>query len=244
VFVRVLLLWLISFLSAPALLAASSVELYLVDYPPYTIVDGNQLSGIDVEVSVAAFAASGVDVKLKTAPWKRIMKSMEHGRIAGVITCSKRPERQKHFLFSDALSEVNQVAVMRKERPDKDILSFSDLDKVKVSVVDSWSVQKELQQANIPHIMVPDVDSGIRSLLYRDIDVFYNAHLVAKYRAQQMGLLDKIKIKRLEGKMGMPYFLCLSKDYPKTDELLRKFNQGLQEIKANGQYEAIYERYL
>lgn len=241
---RVLLLWLASLISAPSLSAASAVELYIVDYPPYTIVDGNRREGIDVEVTRAAFAASNVSIKIKTAPWKRIMKSMEHGRIAGVITCSKRPERQKHFYFSDSLSEVNQVAVMRKERPDQDIVSFSDLDRVKVSVVDSWSVQKELQQANIPHIMVPDVDSGIRSLLYRDIDVFYNAHLVAKYRAQQIGLLDKIKIKRLEGKTGMPYFLCLSKNYPETDELLQKFNQGLQEIKINGQYKAIYERYL
>ncbi|WP_415906730.1 substrate-binding periplasmic protein [Neptuniibacter sp. QD72_48] len=225
--------------------ANQTVHLYTVDYPPYTMVDDNGvISGIDVEVTQAAFAAVGINADIQTAPWKRILKSIRHGRMAGTVTCSKRTGRDKFILFSDVLSEAYQSAVMHSDRVDTDIVSFDDLARVNVSVVDGWGIQKELQQAGISHSIVPDVDSGVRSLVYRDVDVFYNAGLVTQYHARKLGLLDKIKIKRLKGKQSTQYHLCLSKMYPDADVLLDKFNEGLRLIKINGQYQAIYDRYL
>ncbi|WP_415891664.1 transporter substrate-binding domain-containing protein [Neptuniibacter sp. PT8_73] len=232
-------------LLSPFAIAKQTIQLYSVDYPPYTIIDDKGvISGIDVEVTQAAFAAVGINADIQTAPWKRILKSIRHGRMAGTVTCSKRAGRDQFILFSDVLSEANQSAVMRLERSDDDIVSFDDLGKVEVSVVDGWGIQKELQQAGIAHSIVPDVDSGIRSLVYRNVDVFYNAGLVTNYRARQLGLQDKIKIKRLKGKQSTQYHLCLSKAYPNAEVLLEKFNEGLRLIKSNGQYQVIYDRYL
>jgi len=236
---------LVVLLLSPVVKANQTVQLYSVAYPPYTIIDEkNVISGIDVEVTQAAFAAVGINADIQTAPWKRILKSIRHGRMAGTVTCSKRAGREQFILFSDVLSEANQSAVMRLDRSDDDIVSFDDLRDVSVSVVDGWGIQKELKQAGIAHSVVPDVDSGIRSLVYRNIDVFYNAGLVTNYRARQLGLQDKIKIKRLKGKQSTQYHLCLSKAYPEADVLLEKFNEGLRLIKSNGQYQAIYDRYL
>lgn len=232
-------------LLSPAVIANQTIKLYTVDYPPYTMIDDKgAISGIDVEVTQAAFAAVGINADIQTAPWKRILKSIRHGRMAGTVTCSKRAGRDQFILFSDVLSEANQSAVMRLERADDDIVSFDDLSKVSVSVVDGWGIQKELQHAGIAHSVVPDVDSGIRSLIYRNIDVFYNAGLVTNYRARQLGLQDKIKIKRLKGKQSTQYHLCLSRSYPDAELLLEKFNEGLRLIKNNGRYQAIYDRYL
>ncbi|WP_415912090.1 transporter substrate-binding domain-containing protein [Neptuniibacter sp. QD37_11] len=226
-------------------IANQTVQLYTVDYPPYSLIDEKgAISGIDVEVTQAAFAAVGINADIQTAPWKRILKSIRHGRMAGTVTCSKRAGRDQFILFSDVLSEANQSAVMRLDRSDDDIVNFEDLREVSVSVVDGWGIQKELQQAGIAHSVVPDVDSGIRSLIYRNVDVFYNAGLVTNYRARKLGLQDEIKIKRLKGMHSTQYHLCLSKAYPKAEVLLEKFNEGLRLIKSNGQYQAIYDRYL
>lgn len=236
---------LLAMLLSHSVLANQTIQLYTVDYPPYTMIDENGvISGIDVEVTQAAFAAVGINADIQTAPWKRILKSIQHGRMAGTVTCSKRAGRDQFILFSDVLSEAFQSAVMRLDRDDADIVGFDDLSNVQVSVVEGWGIQKELQQAGIAHSLVPDVDSGIRSLVYRNIDVFYNAGLVTIYRARQLGLQEKIKIKRLKGKESTQYHLCMSKAYPDADVLLEKFNEGLRLIKRNGQYQAIYDRYL
>ncbi|WP_415884916.1 substrate-binding periplasmic protein [Neptuniibacter sp. QD37_6] len=224
--------------------ASQTVQLYTVDYPPYTMIDDKGvINGIDVEVTQAAFAAVGINADIQTAPWKRILKSIEYGRIAGTITCSKRAGRESYILFSDVLSEAHQVAVISADRNGSDINRFMDLAKVKVSVVDGWGIQKELIQAGIVHSAVPDIDSGIRSIIFRDIDVFYNGELATQHRAKLIGLQDKIKIKRLKSQTPQQYHLCLSNQYPEAEPLMDKFNEGLRLIKSNGQYQAIYDRY-
>ncbi|BBB30459.1 transporter substrate-binding domain-containing protein [Neptunomonas japonica] len=235
-----LMLW-----AFPTFAETKPVELFTIDYPPYSIVnDHSQISGIDVDVVIAAFASVGVEVVFSTAPWKRIRKNLEHGYIAGYTSCARRPEREAYIFYSDKVSEANQVAVMSVEADGSKLFNLMDLQHYKVTAVDSWSVQKELAIKGIEHVKASDIDSGIRSVVFRDIDILYNGELSTLYRAQQLNLQDKIKIKRLADKQGSAFYLCLSKHYPDNAELLNKFNTGLERIKASGKFDAIYDKYL
>lgn len=224
------------------------VELFAIDYPPYTIVnEKSQVSGIDVDVVTAAFTSVGIEVLFSTAPWKRIRKNLEHGYVAGYTSCARRPEREPYILFSDKVSEANQVAVMAIDTDDRDLTNLTDLTDLqhyKVSAVDGWAIQKELEGKGLDHIKAPDMDSGIRSVIFRDIDVLYIGELTTLYRAQQLGLQNKIKTKRFADKQSSEFYLCLSKQYPGNPELLKQFNTGLKRIKASGEFDAIYDKYL
>lgn len=221
------------------------VEVFVIDYPPYTIVnEQSQISGIDVDVVTAAFASAGVEAVFRTAPWKRIEKNLEHGYIAGATSCSRRPEREAYILFSDKVSEINQVGVMATETDGSKLSNLMDLQHYKVTVVDGWAIQKVLVKKGIEHIKAPTMDSGIRSVVFRDIDILYNGELTTLYRAQQLGLQDKIKIKRFSDKHSTALYLCLSKHYPGNLKLLEKFNTGLKHIKASGELDVIYDKYL
>jgi polar amino acid transport system substrate-binding protein len=236
----VLTLW-----AFPTFAETKPVELFAVDYPPYTIVnEQSQISGIDVDVVTAAFASVGVEVVFSTAPWKRIRKNLEHGYIAGYTSCARRPEREAYILFSDKVSEANQVAVMSVEADGSKLFNLMDLQHYKVTAIDSWSVQKELAKKGIEHVKAPDMDSAIRSVVFRDIDILYNGELTTLYRAQQLNLQNKIKIKRFADKQSSAFYLCLSKQYPDNAELLKKFNTGLKRIKASGEFDVIYDKYL
>ncbi len=225
--------------------AEDVIELYAVDYPPYMIVsDVNNISGIDVDVTREAFAAVGITAKINTAPWKRVLKNLEHGRVLGALSCSKRPDRVSFMLFSDQVSEANQVAVMSKGLDDRKLVNFQDLSNFKVIAVEGWGIQRELVRKNIPHTTTAEMDNGIKSVVYRDIDVFYSGELTTLYRAGQLGIQDDIKIKRFTDKESSSFHLCLSKGYPDSQRLLQLFNTGLAKIKASGRFDAIYEQYL
>jgi polar amino acid transport system substrate-binding protein len=221
------------------------VELFVIDYPPYTMVNEQlQVSGIDVDVVTAAFTSMGVEIAFRTAPWKRIRKNLEHGYIAGYSSCARRAEREAYILFSDKVSEASQVAIMSLDADDSQLSHLMDLKHYRVTAIDGWSIQKELVKKGIDHVKAPDMDSGIRSVVFRDIDILYNGELTTLYRAQQLGLRDKIKIKRFADKQGAKFYLCLSKKYPGNVELLKKFNAGLKRIKASGEFDVIYDKYL
>ncbi len=232
--------------SCSAILSAEEViELYAVNFPPYMIVvDEDNISGIDVEVTKAAFSAVGITAKISTEPWKRIYKNLQHGRVLGALTCSKRPDKVPYVFFSDQVSEANQVAVMSKEFDDSALVSFSDLNNFKVTAVEGWGVQRELEREKIPHKTTEEMDNGIKSVIYRDVDVFYAGELPIWYRTQQLGLQDKIKTKRFSDKKNATFHLCVSKAHPDSPYVLERFNTGLAAIKASGLFDAIYEKYL
>lgn len=242
---KILALVVMVMLTRAVIAADETVELFAVDYPPYTIVnDQAEISGIDVDVVIAAFNSVGVDVKFSTAPWERIRKNLEHGYIAGYTSCAKRPARMAYILFSDRVSEANQVALMATNTDTRKLNNLTDLKHYKVTAIEGWAIQKELETKAIKHVTTPDMDSGIRAVLFRDIDIFYIGELTALYRAQQLGLKKKLKTKRFADKQKSEFYLCLSKEYPGNPELLKQFNTGLQRIKASGEFDAIYDKYL
>lgn len=224
--------------------ADNRVELFAIDYPPYMMVDDDGIRGIDVDVTIAAFAAVGIEATISTAPWKRILKNLEYGRIAGTLSCSMRPDRERFIAFSDPISEASQVMVFNRNTQLPAQLHFEDLKQYQVVAVEGWGIEKELTQSGIAHHTVPDISSGINAVVFRDVDIFYNGNLTTLYRARQMGLADKVSTQRFIGKPSTPFHLCMSKAFPGTPELLEKFNQGLQQLRDSGEYQKIYTRYL
>ncbi|WP_299197142.1 transporter substrate-binding domain-containing protein [uncultured Amphritea sp.] len=223
----------------------NQVKLYTVEFPPYTIIGPqNAISGIDVEVVKAAFAAVGIEATISEAPWKRIVKNMEHGKIAGTLSCAKNPTREAFMLFSDPTSENNRVAITAKDFDTRKLIKFADLHHYQVISVTEWGVEQQLTQHDVNHSTTPDVDSGIRSVVYRNVDVFYSGELTTLYHARELGLQNKIKSHRLNDIKSTPLHLCLSKQYPGNEALLDQFNAGLNKIKTSGEFDAIYKQYF
>jgi len=245
IFIRMLVIFSSLYAGFSVAQPAKTIELYALNYPPYMIVDKQGgISGIDVEVTQSAFAAVGVPVKMETAPWKRILKSLEFGYIAGAITCSYRTERERFVWYSDKVSEANQVAVFKKGADVSGLINFDDLRNYKVMAAEGWAIQKELEKSSIVHETTLEMDNGIKSVAFRDVDVFYNGELATLFRAKQLSLLDKIDTKRFLDKKSSTFHLCLSKGYSDSKNLISKFNEGLKLIKNSGEYDSIYSKYL
>ena len=159
-------------------------------------------------MTVAAFKAVGIPVKISTAPWKRVLKNLQHGRIAGSLSCSKRPDRDSFITYSDPVSEANQAMIINRDTTLPDKMTFTDMKPFRVVAVEGWGIQKELARAGIPHETVPDIESGINAVVFRGVDIFYNGELTSLFQAQQSGLHSKIRAQRFVGKPSTPFHLC------------------------------------
>ncbi|WP_067211799.1 substrate-binding periplasmic protein [Marinomonas aquimarina] len=232
--------------SSATLRAQEALTFYVVSYPPYIIVseDTQQISGIDVDVTRAAFASQGVSVEFKTMPWNRVVKSIEQGRILGTLSCSQRPGREEYMYFSDELSAVSRAVVSRKELVTDDITQLLDLSDYSVVTVDGWGMQKQLQSLNIAHQTSPDLSGAIKAVRYRNIDLLYMASYPAQYYVKQLGVEKDLKVTPLHDELSLSLYVCISSDYPNSDHVLTTVNNGLQQIKENGLYDQIRSRYL
>lgn len=217
---------------------------YAVDYPPFIIVnpDGS-ITGKDIETIQAAYAEKGIHVEFATAPWKRILKGMQHGSIVGTSTCSRRPEREPYMLFSEKISEVRQTALSLYSTNTDAIKELKHLNQFSVVTVEGWSVDTQLTNLRIAHTRTSSPDDAIRQVVNNRVQIFYSGQQSTLFRASQMGYGGLLKSAPLEDVPIIDYFLCISKHYPNADQLLHLFNQGLKEIKQNGILASILEKY-
>ncbi|MBM6549513.1 substrate-binding periplasmic protein [Marinomonas ostreistagni] len=225
--------------------AAADLTLYVVDYPPHIFAaDKDNVSGLDVEVVKQAFAVMGVSVDTQVMPWNRIVKLMQHGQIAGTIACSRRDYREQYMLFSDPISYVEPIALSKQSLEVGEFKDLQALKNFRVTTVEGWGMQTQLVQAKIPHRTAPDIESAIRAVQFRDVDILYMARYPALYYAKQMQLGQEVKVTSFQQDNALALHLCLSKDYPGAKSLKETFNQGLRAIKRQGDYNDLLDQYL
>lgn len=226
--------------------ANDALTFYVVDYPPYIIApnDESSIHGVDVEIVKAAFESQGIEVTFERLPWKRIIKSMQEGRIAGTVSCSKSESREDYMLYSAPISLVGRAMVSKNSLNTDSIRSIADLSNYSVVTVKGWGIQQELVDKDIEHRSSPDLASALKAVRFRKIDVLYMDEYPALYNVKKLGMQTELKVSRLQSKESVSLHLCVSQKFPDSERLKRVMDIGLRTIKANGSYDNIVSRYL
>lgn len=247
-FVRITLLSLTLLLSCFAWSQSEAVTLYAMDYPPYLIVSedeqNQEVSGMDAEIIRAAFAAVDVDVHYQVQAWNSILTGMERGQMLGTASCTRRPERLPYMFYSDEVSTTSQVFISRRELDISAVRSLEELQQYNIVSVANWAPQKLMEQLGIHHQIAATLDDALLQIEDGSADVLYIAEYPALAQAKKLGIHSHIKATSLASQPLNTQHLCVSRQYPHARTVVEQFNLGLREIKRNGTYQAIRNRYL
>ena len=213
-------------------LAVSEVTFYVVDFRPHIVVEGSQVTGgADVALVERAFAEVGIRTHFEVLPWTRILKLMKRGSIAGTLSCAKRDYRKNYVLFSDPIAYMHPVLISKKSLDTSQIKYLDQLKQYSITTVKDWALQTQLMRLGIAHRTAPTIESALRSVYYRDVDLMYMTESTSRYFMSKLGLDGDMKVTPLRGEdLTLELHLCLSKTYPDADILLEKFNIGLRAI--------------
>ena len=225
--------------SSPA--SAETVVLFALDWPPYEIENPtNGLPGTDLEVEEEAFKRVGISVRYEFMPWARQFNLGKLGKVAGLTVCAYRPEREEFFLFSDTVSHGTDGFMMRRDFDGPELKTLEEARGLSVGGVTEFSSMKILQE------VIPDA-KGFRSdrvallnLRKGIVDYIYVPIEASAYIAKQMGISEELKFTEIKVR---DYYICFSKKWPGVEDLVAKFNKGLAEIKADGTYNTIHDKY-
>ena len=214
-------------------------------WPPF--VTGNpDKPGISVEIVREALKTQGYDLTIEIYPWARAVQSVKEGQkdiVPGIWHTQER-ENLMHLSQSYAVNEVKFVVAR-----DSKIEYSGFLDSLtgkQIGVIREYGYGEEFN--NSDYFFRQKTNSfvlNVQKLIKGRVDMTLEDELVAKSLLieENAGLLDKIKF--LEPPLSeRNLYVASAKKNNKSKKIIAAFNKGLQEIKENGLYERIFEKYL
>lgn len=235
---RLLILLLITLTCSPAKTYKSASEL---DYPPYSIVKENKADGFSVELLRAALQAMNHDVSYYVAPWPKIKKDLELGKIDVLPLVGRTPERESIFDFSIPYLKMRGAIVVREKN--SDIQSFEDLQKKEVLVMQEDNTHEFLLRKGGSYKISTkeSFEEALRDLASGRADAVFVQKLVAIQLIKKLRL-ENLKIVPTNIKDFSQDFSFAVKEGDK--ELLALLNEGLSIIMANGTYQNLHQKWL
>ena len=207
------------------------------EFPPYEYYEGEEIVGIDAEFAAAIAEKLGMELKIEDMAFDSIIPAVQSGKADfGAAGMTVTPDREKEVDFSDTYYTVRQVIIVAEGNTE--ITGPDDLEGKKIGV----------QQGTTGDIYATD-DYGDENIER------YNKGFEA-VQALQQGKIDVVIIDdqpaqtfvdENEGLMILEteyveeeYALCFKKD----SELVEKVNEAIAELKKDGTFDKIIDKYI
>lgn len=208
----------------------------------YTNEDG-EFVGIDVDILAAIAEDQGFEYDLQSLGWDGAVAAVQSGQADAIIAGAtiKQERIDSGWIFSDGYYDATQTFVVAK---DSDIKSFEDLAGKNVAVKNGTA------GADFANSLKDQY--GFTVTVFEDSPTMYNDVLLGNSAACvedtpimavsiKEGGLDLQIPEGMESE-GAPYgFAIMNAD---NQALLDMFNAGLANIKENGKYQEILDKYL
>ncbi|MBF0377291.1 MAG: transporter substrate-binding domain-containing protein [Desulfamplus sp.] len=218
------------------------------EWAPYT---SEQLPeyGAATELVSAICKAGGIKPSYKFYPWKRAENIVEKGQAFASFPYAAKDEKKAVFDFSDTMFYGINVVIYNVKNPKTPtpikFEKLGDLKDYKVGVLLGSFLEKELANAGVAYETTPQIENTIKKLQAGRIDFYIDEQVAAYDMIKKLFPTEVDNFKTLEKGYGekMPNIIIVSRTYPNSKEILKKFNEGLAIIKQNGEYDRITDKY-
>ena len=227
--------------------SSGSADSYIIatdtTFAPFEFTnDNNEFVGIDVDTLAACAEVSGFEYELQSLGFDAAVAALESGQADGVIAgMSITPEREEKYDFSDPYYDSSVCAAAAENG---DVKSLDDLSGRAVACKTgtqsaAWAESIKDQYGftinyfDQSDMMYQDVLTGNTAACFEDYPVM-------AYGVSQGNGLTIIGENKDE--FSTPYGFAVLKG--QNAELLSAFNEGLAEIRSNGTYDEILNKYL
>lgn len=238
---------------APFAVFAEELPVACQEFPPYNYLDGKgNVVGSSVEIVTEVLRRMGLEAHIKLLPLNRAYEEAANGKVALLMTFARNAEREKDLYFTDSLASIEVVFFKRRA------------DNI------TWNVLSDVKDYRVGYVQGYDYGStmmdAIQQNTFNKIDAMA-ASATADYQQLQklahhridLAVCPKTQCTRII-RMNSPKFDGLdyidkligpprefhggfSKKWPNAHVLRDRFNENLNQLKADGKIEDILRRH-
>ena len=224
----------------------NSIDIICDEWPPYQVVENNQLKGFSTRVVKIVFKRMKVDIKsIKVYPWIRAMIMIEKGKADALFSANYTKDRTK-FAFYPGEKKVDSPWVMWvREEDDLKFESFDDLSGKKIGIVRGYSYTSDFWVFLKEHNNYDEIAND--ELNFRKLNVgrvdFIPAELGnGSHLVKKLGFNKIIPLKKNPLKSDSLYIIFSKKNVSKS--FVDKFSKELKQFKQEALYTSLYNEYF
>jgi len=218
-------------------------------WPPYWTKTDDEIGGLDSELVPAVLDEMGCDYKLVQQPFKRLLSSVETGKIDVLPNVWKTEERQKYGYYSDTYLTSNTKLIVKKGHDGsydglKDFLEQGNEMATQIGYDYSEDITKIIESPKYK-----DQIRGVRkmSLAFKmidrgRIDGTIENEFVASATLRKAGLSDKVTVTDTVIKQVNSYVIFSKKSVSK--DTVKAFNKAMAKLKDEGEWSKLRDKYL
>lgn len=205
--------------------------------------ENNEFVGIDVDILAAIAADQGFKYELQSLGWDAAVAAVQAGQADGLIAGAtvKQERIDSGWIFSEGYYDATQTFVVAEG---SDIASFEDLKGKNVAVKNGTAGADFANSLKDQYGFTVTVFEDSPTM-YQDVILGNSAACVEDTPIMAASIKEgglALAIPEGMESEGAPYGFAIMD--PADQELLDMFNAGLANIKANGTYDEILDKYL
>lgn len=210
-------------------------------FAPFEFQENGEYVGIDIELLAAIAEDQGFKYELKPLGFNAAVAALESNQADGVIAgMSITDTRKEKYNFSEAYYDSGVVMAIKADNDE--IKSYEDLRGKQVAVkngTEGATFAESIKDEYGFTIAVFDESP----FMYEDVKTGNSVACFEDYPVMGYGISQGNGLKMVtEMEQGSSYGFAVMKD--KNTELLDMFNAGLKNIRANGKYQEILDKYI
>lgn len=212
---------------------------------PFNFRDENgNVIGFEPDLIEAIAANQGMRVQIIPKSWEQVWATIDKNPNEPTLamnTIGITEERQKKYLLSESYVRAPNALAVLKDSP---IQTVRDANGKKISVMQgSTIILDEIKAQNIKPAQLVNRNSlylTLGAITNHSADVAWGDKLVMAYYAKNMNVPIRFIDLPNDGVDDRVVFILNKKD----TELLDKINRGLANLKADGTYDKIYQKWF
>lgn len=210
-------------------------------FAPFEFQDGNDFVGIDMDLLKAIAEDQGFEYKIDVLGFNAAVQALEVGQCDAVIAgMSINEDRQKKFDFTEPYFDSGVVMAIAESNDE--IKSYEDLKGKNVAVktgTEGYAFASKIKDTYGFNLVTFDDSAN----MYEDVKIGNTAALFEDYPVVGYAITQGVGLKLVTDKeQGSSYGIAVKKG--ENAELLKMLNDGLADIKANGKYDEIINKYI
>ena len=239
-------------INPPASKATSSgqlIELVTDDYPPFQYSENGNPTGLAVEITQTVFQRMGYSVAISIFPWARALDMVKKGEADGIFLIYKNPERAQ--LWLDYPSEPVLIDIQSLDTLTDSAINYqgdlTTLSQYNIGTIRDYDYGADFMAAiknRTLHVEPASTNmNNLDKLLGGHIDIIADSWYVTRYNAKRHDANAKIKTLQPFIRQ-IPSYLAFSKKRNFDKDFIDRYSQILLEMKKDGSYDAIIQKYL
>jgi len=216
------------------------------NFPPYNMAKNGKnfaqdenIHGIAVDIVREIFKRADISYSLTLRfPWERIYKLALEKPGYGVFVTARLPEREKLFKWVGPIGPDDWVMLAKVDSK----IALDSLEQARQYRIGAYkgdAIAETLAKQGLkPMVVLRDQDNA-RKLVNGQIDLWATGDPAGRYLARQEGVSDLKTVLRFN---SAELYLALNKEVP--DDVVARLQKALDELRKEGEVDAIMARYL